>query len=299
MQTTNIPVEKIHLDPEQPRETYRGIDELADSMNNAGFQPDEAISVWHRADLPDGEFMVIDGHRRTQAAKKAGLHEIPCFIFEGINSREVWEKQLIANANREDLSIMNRARSFQRSIDVMGFDVRRVAAIHGISVQAMSQEILLCNLPPELQKLVDEGVLQKEVGRKIAELHESQMREAWVFARAGTTAKERLANIEAFINKKNQISIFKEETAKMDKNDSTMKAKKASVSLENAVKAYANSPYGKDASFQVCIARKRELQALEETAKLLKKISDKLIADIRIARAEKEINAPKQEATNA
>lgn len=90
MNTERIKVEKIHLDPNQPRETYDGIEGLSESMKNKGFMESGAISVQPHPEK-DGEFMVIVGHRRTMAAKKAGLEEIPCFFYEGLSEKDIYE----------------------------------------------------------------------------------------------------------------------------------------------------------------------------------------------------------------
>lgn len=293
MNTEKIEVSKIHLDPGQPREIYHGIEELAESMRSAGFQEDQAISVWRAPEIPDGEFQVIDGHRRTKAAMLANLLEIPCFVYEGISARDVWEKQLMANANREDLSPMNRARSYKRSIEEMGMQIGRVAKIHGISVPTVKADLELCGLAPELHKFVDNGQLPKEVARKLATAFESAQQQMHVFnnhVKEKKTASAMMAAINAYEEKQKQSDLFSNAKKEAAENGGLKKARKASERLEAVVKEFGNKWIGDK---NVVNARKRELGQLEETAKLMARISAKILEDVAAYRARAEVNAPK------
>lgn len=295
MQTLSIEVSKIHLDPNQPRDIYTGIEGLADSMRNAGFEPDQAISVWQPEgqELPEGEYMVIDGHRRTKAAKFAGLESIPCFIFDGISGKDVWEKQLITNANREDLSPMNRVKSFQRSIDEHGMSISRVAKINGLSVATIKADLELSNLAKDLHVLVDSGDLSKEVARKLATSFEGENQQMSVFNNhlEGKKSSMQLSAIEGYLNKQAQTDIFS--TAKKDaaENGGLSKARKASMKLENAINCYSGFIGDKN----VLNARKRETAQIQETVNLMKKIQEKLQEDLNAWAARKDINKPKQD----
>lgn len=297
MQTEKVLVEKIHLDPEQPREVYTGIDELAESMRSAGFLEDQAITVWRPEGLPEGEYQVIDGHRRTKAAMKAPISEIPCFIFDGISSRDVWEKQLVANANREDLSIMNRARSFQRSIDEHGMDVGRVAKIHGMSVQTVKSDLELTALATELHAFVDDGKISKEVARKLATSFNPQQ-QMHVFnnvVKEKKTNGAMLAGIQAYLDKNAQRDIWATAKKEAAENGSLKKARKASEKLEKIVGDYEDKWVGNTGlDPNVVNARKRDLGHLEQTAKSMDRIAKKILEQITAYRAQKQINAPKK-----
>ena len=296
MQTEKVMVEKIHLDPEQPREVYTGIDELAESMRSAGFLEDQAITVWRPEGLPEGEYQVIDGHRRTRAAMKVPVLEIPCFIFDGISKRDVWEKQLVANANREDLSVMNRARSFQRSIDEHGMDVGRVAKIHGMSVQTVKSDLELTSLTQELHKFVDDGKISKEVARKLATSFESPTQQLHVFNNAvkdKKTSSAMLAAIQAYLDKQAQRDIFSQAKKEAGENGGLKKARKASERLEKVVAEYEKNWIGDP---NIINSRKRETRHLEQTAKSMDRIAKKILEQIKAFDAQKEINEPKKKA---
>lgn len=292
MNTEKIEVGKIHLDPAQPREVYHGIEELAESMKNAGFQEDQAISVWRPDGIPAGEYQVIDGHRRTKAAKLANLAEIPCYVFEGIAPREVWEKQLIANANREDLSPMNRARSFHRSIEEMGMSIGRVAKIHGITVATIKADLELIGLAELLHPFVDDGSLSKEVARKLATSFTSPGQQVHVFnnhLKGKKTATAMLTAIEAYLAKQNQMDIFSQAEKEAGENGGLKKARKASEKLQKTVIAFEKNWLGDP---NVVNARKRDIRELKQVAVSMDKIAAKLLEQIGAFEARKEMNAP-------
>ena len=293
METRKIEVAKIHLDPEQPREIYTGIEELAESMKSAGFMEENAVTLWNPGNLPDGEYQVIDGHRRTKAAMLANLQEIPCFVYEGISARDVWEKQLMANANREDLSIMNRARSYKRSVEQHDMTVGRVAKIHGVSIATVKADLELCGLATELHKFVDSGKIAKEVARKLASSFESpgQQMTVWNnFVNGKNTATAMLSAIQAYIDKQNQRDIFSQAKKEAGENGGLMKARKASERLEKSVAEFDKNWTGDP---NVINARKRDIGKLKLMAKAMKRIGDKTLEMIQEFEAKQEINAPK------
>lgn len=102
--TTELPLEVIHPDPNQPRQHFdqRSLQELSDSIKARGvLQP---IRV-----RPQGEqFEIISGERRYRAAEKAGLASIPVVI----ESREDYTQldqaidALVENLQRDDLNVV-------------------------------------------------------------------------------------------------------------------------------------------------------------------------------------------------
>ena len=294
METRKIEVEKIHLDPEQPREIYTGIEELAGSMKSAGFMDDQAITVWSPENVPEGEFQVIDGHRRTKAAMLANLQEIPCFVYDGISKRDVWEKQLMANANREDLSIMNRARSFRRSIDEHGLSVGRVGKIHGVSVATIKSDLELCDLAPGLHKFVDDGKIPKEIARKLATSFESAQQQVHVFNNSLKDKKNAgtmMAAIQAYLDKRAQRDIFAQAKKEAGENGGLSKARKASEKLEKMIATYEKSWAGDP---NVINSRKRDRGKLKLTMQSMKRIAEKTLEQLAAFDAKVEVNAPNE-----
>jgi len=291
MNTHKIEVAKIHLDPEQPREVYAGIETLAGSMKSKGFIPECAITVRPHPEIT-GEFMVVAGHRRTLAAKKAGLLEIDCFVSEGMNDQEIYEFQLLENENREDLLPMNRARAIKKGVD-KGISERRMAQIFGVSVSTVKADLELCDLAPDLHKFVDNGKIPKEVARKLATSFESanQQMTVWNNVLPGKkTADSMLSAIQAYIDKQAQRDIFAQARKEAGENGGLSKARKASEKLEKIIGEYDQKWVGDP---NVINARKREVAKLRLTFQTMKRIADKSLAQLNEYEAKQELNAPK------
>lgn len=294
METQKVEVAKLHVDPNQPREIYEGIEELAESMRNKGFMPTQAITV---APHPEksGEFLVIMGARRSLAAGKAHLQEIDAFVIEGLSEKEIYEMQLVENENRKDLKPMNRARAIAKALD-RGLSEGRVARIFGVSVATIKAELELVSLAKDLHNFVDDGSLPKEVARNLATSWANepgiQVHVFNNFVKDKKTAKAMLAGIKAYQDQVAQVNLFAEARKNAGENGGLKKARKASERLEKVVNEYANVHLGDK---NVINARKRETGALETTAKLMKKIADQILADVEAYKAGVAVNQPKEE----
>lgn len=109
-----IDISRIKPDPDQPRKSCpeKTLKELAASIKEHGLlQP---ITVEHK-DHQD-YFKIINGELRYEAAKLAGLSEMPC-IIKDIDERVRLIHQLIENIQRQDLPALEEAEAIQTLID--------------------------------------------------------------------------------------------------------------------------------------------------------------------------------------
>jgi ParB/RepB/Spo0J family partition protein len=318
MNTEKILVEKIHLDPWQPREVYTEIPELAEGIKTAGFNENDPVILWTHKDLGEmiemfsyenGELVVVDGHRRTKASKMAGLQEIPAFVHDLSHMPLekarywVWEQQLTGNAGRVDLAPMNRARVFEKSVRAVkdggyGMSIGRVAAIHSVSVATVKADLELCGLAQELHKFVDDGKIPKDVARKIATSFESPQQQLHVFNNAvkdKKTSSAMLSAIQAYLDKQAQRDIFAQARKEAGENGGLSKARKASEKLEKIISDYEKNWAGDP---NVINARKRDVAKLRLTFQAMKRIADKTLEQIQSFDAKTEINAPKAAVAN-
>lgn len=81
----------------------------------------------------EGGYQIVFGHRRVEAAKKAGLREIPAIVRE-VSERERLEQSLIENLQREDLTPYEEALAYMN--DCSSSQTARLSA----SLQRSSQE---------------------------------------------------------------------------------------------------------------------------------------------------------------
>ena len=128
MNITEYDVSSVFANPHNVRDNLgspEGVDELADSIRRYGLmQPIVVTSHPTR----EGDFMLIAGHRRLAAAKKAGLLTIPGIFtdqFEG--DGEQIAAMLTENLHREQITAVEEARAVQAMLDLPGFTVEKVA----------------------------------------------------------------------------------------------------------------------------------------------------------------------------
>lgn len=155
---SNIPLDQISPNPEQPRTTFdeEALDELATSIRELGIiQPLSLRKVG-----PDS-YQIIAGERRFRAARIAGLDAVPAYIRTA-NETELTEMALIENIQREDLNAIEIALTFKKLIDQYSLTQERLSERIGKKRATVANFLRLLKLPAEVQlglrdKRVDMG----------------------------------------------------------------------------------------------------------------------------------------------
>ena len=150
-----VPVDYFEPNPYQPR-TSPGdgeIEELAVSIRDVGLL--EPLVVARRGRR---RFIVIAGHRRLAAAKKAGLQAVPCIVRE-LRKSEFLMLSLIENLQRTDLTPLEEAQALRQLIKEFGWTYRETAAKIGKSAAFVNDRLLLLDLPEDVKKAMNEGRL--------------------------------------------------------------------------------------------------------------------------------------------
>ncbi|MBQ1505981.1 MAG: ParB/RepB/Spo0J family partition protein, partial [Erysipelotrichales bacterium] len=120
--TEEIDLSRIYPNPYQPRKVFREeeLEELADSIREHGvFQP---ILV----KPTDTGYVLLAGERRVRAARIAGLTTIPA-IVKDFTDDQLIELSLLENIQREDLSSIEEALSYQQLIEKLGYTQEELA----------------------------------------------------------------------------------------------------------------------------------------------------------------------------
>jgi len=142
-----IPLGQIEVNPFQPRTDFdqESLKELADSIRTQGIiQP---VTV---RQLSPGKYQLIAGERRLQAARMAGLKEIPSFIRTA-NDQEMLEMALIENIQREDLNAIEIALSYQRLLSECNLKQEELGDRVGKNRTTITNYLRLLKLPPDIQ----------------------------------------------------------------------------------------------------------------------------------------------------
>jgi ParB-like partition proteins len=146
-----IKISDITPNPYQPRKTFNQekIQELADSIKNNGLlQP----IILRKSDLLGYELLA--GERRLRAAKLAGMTHIPAIVRQ-MNDQEMLFLSIIENLQREDMSPIEEAKSYQNIINKTNCSHDELAKELGKSRSYISNMLRLLKLPQPILDLLE------------------------------------------------------------------------------------------------------------------------------------------------
>ena len=173
--TGALPMSAIRQGSHQPRTQIHDqpLEELAASIKASGVI--HAIVV---RPMPGflHQFEIVAGERRWQAAKLAGLNEIPAVVRD-LSDEEALAVALIENIQREDLTPAEEARALSRLAGEYALTHERLAEIIGRSRAAVSNLIRLLDLPAAVLALVDAKKLSMGHARALLGLAKEAERE--------------------------------------------------------------------------------------------------------------------------
>jgi ParB family chromosome partitioning protein len=173
-----LPISLMQPSGFQPRREIlsQGLEELAASIKENGvIQP--IIVRRLLADTAEGvRYEIVAGERRWQAAKLAGLRDIPTIVRE-LSDREATAVALIENIQREELTAAEEARSLKRLTEEFSLTQQEVANSVGRSRASVSNLIRLLDLPQSVVALIDSKALSMGHARALLGLEDGAERE--------------------------------------------------------------------------------------------------------------------------
>ena len=175
-----IETEKIKPNPYQPRHLFTedSLRELADSIREFGIlQPLIATRVEKETEKgTEVEYQLIAGERRLMAAKMIGLITVPVIIRRPLEEQKKLEMALIENIQREDLGVISKAKAFERLINEFGLTQQELANRLGKSREVIANTLRLLQLHLEVQKAIEEGLINEGHARAILLLNNPEKR---------------------------------------------------------------------------------------------------------------------------
>ena len=150
-----LAVGAIRPNRHQPREHFdeETLASLADSIREVGvLQP---VLVRETAD----GYEIIAGERRWRAARRVGLQTVPA-IVRGADDISSLQQALIENVQREQLRPLEEAAAYQQLIEDFSLTHDEVARRVGKSRATISNTLRLLQLPPTVQRLLQQGSLR-------------------------------------------------------------------------------------------------------------------------------------------
>ncbi|MFD9541414.1 ParB/RepB/Spo0J family partition protein [Streptomyces sp. NPDC060022] len=198
---TELPLGVISQNPDNPREELRDLDGLADSIREIGLinaitiasveaylaeRPDRA------EDLDEGtRFIVIDGHRRLEAARLAGAPKIRVSVDNALVSTDesLLEAAFVANVHRDDMNPLEQAQALRKLVEFYGSQSKAAKRL-GIAQSTISSKLSILDLDPELQSDLVAGRRKIEHVRNLSTLLPPEQRQK-ADARAAASAEQK------------------------------------------------------------------------------------------------------------
>lgn len=151
-------------------------------------------------------FEIVYGHRRVEAARRAGLTEIEA-VVEGVDDTNTLIQALIENTQREDMAPLDKARAYRNLMAATGWSQTELQRRGIASHQLVSALVQLLDEPEVIQSMIvnpGPGTPTKEE-RGITWAHVSVVRETGIPA----------AGREAVLAKANEELLSRSETRRV------------------------------------------------------------------------------------
>jgi ParB family chromosome partitioning protein len=168
----DLPLEKVHPDPEQPRKNFdeKALQSLASSIREHGvLQPIVVMKV------AGGSYQIVAGERRYRASKIVGLKTIPA-IIRSHDDQSRLELSLIENVQREDLNAIELATAYAKLRDQFNMSVEEISLRVGKSGSSIGNTLRLLKLPLAVkEEIVAHGLTEGQV-RPLVGMNEADIR---------------------------------------------------------------------------------------------------------------------------
>jgi ParB family transcriptional regulator, chromosome partitioning protein len=157
-----LEITSIRPNPYQPRHEIDepALNELAASIQASGLLQPIVVRANH------GSFQLIAGERRWRAVQRLGWTKIPAVVKQ-VDDRTLLTLALIENLQRDDLSSIEEATSYQRLIDEFGVSQVEVGRLVGRDRSTVANALRLLKLPEEVRAMVHDGRLSEGHARAL------------------------------------------------------------------------------------------------------------------------------------
>ena len=157
-----LPVQSIRPNPFQPRTTIDepSFVELVASIEASGLLQPVIVRP------AEGGYQLIAGERRWRAVQRLGWGKIPAVVKE-VDDRTLLTLALVENLQRDDLSPIEEAQSYQRLKSQFDVSQGEVARLVGRDRSTVANAIRLLKLPEDVRGMVDDGRISEGHARAL------------------------------------------------------------------------------------------------------------------------------------
>ncbi|MEU9014209.1 ParB/RepB/Spo0J family partition protein [Streptomyces sp. NPDC048479] len=187
---TELPVSVISQNPDNPRDHLRNLDDMTQSVQELGVINSITVAsvaayLEERADrageLDDGaRYVVVDGHRRLEAARRSGLATIKVTVDDArvATDESLLEAAFVANYHRDGMTDLEEANALESLVKFYGSQSKASQRL-GLAQSTISSKLSILKASPELQADLAEGRRTAEQVRNLGKLTpQEQRREA-------------------------------------------------------------------------------------------------------------------------
>jgi len=148
-----VPVDLISPNPRQPRSMTHPeeLEELTASVREHGVLQPLIITP---ADVA-GQYVLIAGERRLQAARLAGLTSVPVLVRQATDQQRL-ELAIIENVQRSDLSALEEAEAYRQLAEDFDLSHEQIAARVGKNRVTVTNTLRLLRLPDAVKNALIE-----------------------------------------------------------------------------------------------------------------------------------------------
>ena len=161
-QENKVAIQEIHPNPNQPRTHFNEtqLQELSESISEHGVLQPLLVRKSAKG------YEIIAGERRYQAAKIAGVEELPV-IIKDVDDQEMLALALIENLQRSDLNPIEEAKGYRQLIQASGMTQEALSKAVSKSRSAITNSLRLLDLPEVVQDMLYDGKLSAGHARAI------------------------------------------------------------------------------------------------------------------------------------
>ena len=165
---TTVSINRIQPNRYQPRKTFdqAKLQELAESIREKGIIQPIVVTK-----TEDSEYELIAGERRLEAAKLAGLSEVPV-IIRSVSPKEQLQLAIIENIQRENLNPIEEAGAYKQLLEEFQMTHEQISQIMGKDRSTISNALRLLRLSEPIQHMIVEGILSSGHARAILVVEE-------------------------------------------------------------------------------------------------------------------------------